>query len=212
VCAVIVAGVLSGQIVPSTRTMATEQAPVNARTLALQALDVVDRRVESVALLVDSGNEDAHRACGDLLARSRTIRERVETLDPDDENQRGAWAGLRASVADLEYHSDVLLLVSRSTTMGFSAGAEPTIAETLATLEEVRATLDDQGRLDHAVRLDRMQTEVQRLRVETADDAPTSAASEAARTAWARRLATLRRELRSISRQQATRNAVRASR
>lgn len=205
VCAVVIAGVLSGQIVPSTRP-ADVQTPPDARTRALHALEIVDRRIHRVTGEVGADNEETLRASAELRARSKTIRRRVEKLDPDDDAQRGAWAGVRASIADLEYRTDILMLTTRSSSLGFRAAAEPTIAETLVTIEALRSSLGAQDQLDHSESLERMQTELERLRTESADDVPASRASDDTRAAWARRLAVLRRELRSIDRQVA-RNA-----
>jgi len=210
-CAIIVTGVLSGQIVSSERSTPRAQSPADARSRALHALDVIDRRIAEIEGLLTAG-EGGNASGEELLARSRAIRTRVTESDPDDASQRGAWAGLRASIADLEFRTDILVLMVRSRTMGFGEAAQPMIDETKATIDELGAKLDAQGRLDYGARLERMRVELERLRLEAADDVPSSAASDDTRTAWAKRLANLRRELRSISRRHANRNAARPSR
>jgi hypothetical protein len=210
-CAIIVTGVLSGQIVPSDRTAARAQSPTDARSRALHALDAIDRRIAEIDVLLAAG-EGGNASGEELLARSRAIRTRVTESDPSDASQRGAWAGLRASIADLEFRTDILVLMARSRTMGFGEAAQPMIDETKATTDVLGAKLDAQGRLDYGARLERMRTELERLRLEAADDVPSSAASDETRTAWAKRLANLRRELRSISHRHANRNAARPSR
>lgn len=210
-CAIIVTGVLSGQIVSSDRTAGHAQLPTDARSRALHALDAIDRRIAEVDALLTAG-EGGSASGEELRARSRAIRTRVRESDPGDASQRGAWAGLRASIADLEFRTDIHVLMARSRTMGFGEAAQPMIGETKATIDALGAKLDAQGKLDHGIRLERMRTELERLRLEAADDVPASAASDETRSAWAKRLANLRRELRSISRRHANRNAARPSR
>lgn len=209
-CAVIIAGVLSGEIVSSQHGV-HGQTPETPRTRALRALDGVDRRLDQLSSHIN-GDAQSRGMVDDLSARSRAIRARVEKTDPDDDSQRGAWAGLRASIADLEYRTDVLVLTARSNEMGFGEAAEPLISESIAAIAELDAQLNPQGRLDHGAQLDSMRTELERLRIETADDVPSSRASEATVSEWAKRLGTLRRELRSIGRRHAGRNALRSSR
>lgn len=199
---VVLAAVLSGQIIApagEARSRPVREAPEKPRTRAVHALDAVDRRVRAIDPLAHGGT-DTRRIGEELLARASMVRDMVQKLDPDDAAQRGAWAGLRASIADLEYRTDLLVLMSRSNAVGFLEGAQPTIEETVASLDAIEASLGSQGRLDNGARLQALRRELDRIRAEAADDAAANRASIATREAWSRDLATLRRELRSIER------------
>ncbi|MGH7502711.1 MAG: hypothetical protein ACREL7_13270 [Longimicrobiales bacterium] len=199
---VIVTGVLSGHLASGAVASpgAGSQAPDTPRTRAVRALDAIARRIRDVEPFVANGHEDAVRVDKQLRARAGAIRVRVDELDPHDAEQRGAWAGVRSSIAELEYRTDMFVLESRSESMGFHEAAAPMFEETSAWLDELGASLDAQGRLDHSRRIESLRAELERIRSASADDVPARRAEVETRVEWSKRLAALRRELRSLDR------------
>jgi chromosome segregation ATPase len=171
---------------------------------AVRALDDLDRRLVALARAVEAAGSpsDARDLLAALRARSRSIRAKLDSLSGAPEARRGAWAGLGASIAELEYRVDVVWLEVHAAPPSFRAAFAGMVDETAAHLDSIRRTLSSQAKLDHSARLDGIRAELERLRNDAAGRSRSSDERLAVeRAEWSRRLAALRRELRALERE-----------
>ena len=162
-----------------------------------QALDAADRRLAADTPLLrgSPGSDTATR----LRSRSAAIRARLDALPDDPSMRMGALAGIRASISDLEYRTDLALLGATAGADASGAALDHSIEETAHWLDGIRRSATRAALLDHGASLDRIAAEIDRLRRQRSDSG--AVAQPGVTDAQIRDLAGVRRDLRALRRE-----------